>query len=311
MLNSFTKRKPSPAKPRVALAISEQSISLAQATEDGNVAWFDSLKTEQADQHPQLLKQLCQKHQINEHPCTWILYPNQYYLLLTDAIEVPDNELAQAARWKVKDLIDISINDALIDVFKIPGFGAGRMRKKMYVAATLKSYIQRYVEMIEGQGLQLDTISIAEFALRNILLRTTPDHQGMMVLCVHDPECEIVVLYQEDIYLIRRIKSVFPNKQSDDNVKQEFYQRITLELQRSYDYCISELGFSPPSQLKITPHANLTQEFCHTLQQQLHLPTSVMSAKDILPDTSKPLKSELYSSIFAIGGVMEANDATS
>src|SRR5690606_31362999 len=52
--------------------------------------------------------------------CTTLMGPNDYQLLLVEAPDVEATELRAAIRWRIKDLIDFHIDDAVIDVVEIP-----------------------------------------------------------------------------------------------------------------------------------------------------------------------------------------------
>ncbi len=43
-----------------------------------------------------------------------------------------DNELRAAVRWRIKDLIDFHIDDAVIDVFEMPAHARGGPNRMMY-----------------------------------------------------------------------------------------------------------------------------------------------------------------------------------
>ena len=53
-------------------------------------------------------------------PCRALLSTGSYQFLLTDAPNVPAAELGDALRWRIKDLINIPVNEAVIDAFMLP-----------------------------------------------------------------------------------------------------------------------------------------------------------------------------------------------
>ena len=66
-----------------------------------------------------------------------VLDPSAYRLLLVEAPDVPPEELRAAVRWRIKDLIDFHVDDAVIDVFEMPGHARGGARRMMYAVTAL------------------------------------------------------------------------------------------------------------------------------------------------------------------------------
>ena len=52
--------------------------------------------------------------------CIVVLNPKDYSLQLIEAPNVEPDELRSAVRWKIKDLLDMKLEDAAIDVFRVP-----------------------------------------------------------------------------------------------------------------------------------------------------------------------------------------------
>ncbi len=76
-----------------------------------------------------VLARVASDYDLERSRCTTVLDASEYSLLLTEAPDVPPDELRAAIRWRIKDLIDFHINDATLDVFDLPGEkAAGRTR---------------------------------------------------------------------------------------------------------------------------------------------------------------------------------------
>ena len=63
------------------------------------------------------IARLTRAHRLDDQICITTLNIGSYALLLVEAPDVPATELRAAIRWRVKDLIDFHIDDAVIDVF--------------------------------------------------------------------------------------------------------------------------------------------------------------------------------------------------
>ena len=91
-----------------------------------------------------------------------------YRLLLVEAPDVPADELRAAVRWRIKDLIDFHIDDAVIDVFEMPPHARGGPQRMMYAVTAKAEVVKREIERIESAGLKLGVVDIPELSLRNI-----------------------------------------------------------------------------------------------------------------------------------------------
>ncbi|MFN3234312.1 MAG: hypothetical protein ACE365_02710 [Gammaproteobacteria bacterium] len=103
----------------------------------------------------------------HEFEARYILSADDYQLIPTDAPNVPEEELSQAAPWVVKDLIDIPLEEAAIDCFLVP------VRKgqpaKCEVVVARKDDLMQQAKSIETLGVDLTFVSIEELALVNLL----------------------------------------------------------------------------------------------------------------------------------------------
>ncbi len=116
---------------------------------------------------PRALAAAVREHKLEGLPCVCVLSTDEYTLRLIDAPDVPDAELKDAARWLLKDSIDFSIEDAAIEVIRIPKRDEDQGYERIYAIALRKSRIERITALFKTSGLDLLAIDIDEMALRN------------------------------------------------------------------------------------------------------------------------------------------------
>ena len=114
--------------------------------------------------------------------CTTVLDQAEYSLLLTEAPDVPVEELRAAMRWRVKDLIDFHINDATLDVFDVPGERVAGRARQMYAVAARSAVIQKRVDLLDAANINLQVIDIIELAQRNLAGLLPEDARGVALL---------------------------------------------------------------------------------------------------------------------------------
>lgn len=190
-------------------------------------------------------------HGLKQARCTTMLDGSDYKLLVTEAPDVPAEELKAAVRWRVKDLIDFHINDATIDVFDLPGSGPAKTRS-MYAVVARNEAIKRRVDLLIGAGVNLDVIDIPELAQRNLAALLPEDANGVVFLTLRARDGLITVTKQGEIYLSRNLDvGMEAIEQTSD--RQAMYDRIALEVQRSLDYFDSHFRQAPITHLAVAP----------------------------------------------------------
>jgi MSHA biogenesis protein MshI len=140
-------------------------------------------------------------------PTVSVLNPAGYRLLLVEAPDVPADELRAAVRWRVKDLIDFHIDDAVIDVFEMPRHARGGPHRMMYAVTAKADVVKREIERIEGAGLKLDVVDIPELSLRNIATLLESEQRGAALLYLSERRSTLLLVRQGVLYLTRYIET--------------------------------------------------------------------------------------------------------
>src|ERR1039457_3699036 len=130
------------------------------------------------------LQQAAQEDELGRYRCgATLLQPAEYQLLMVDAPNVPREELKAAIRWRVKDLLDYHIDDAIMDVLDIPvDKDLPGKNRYMYAVAAKNEIVQGQVAQFELAKIPLQVIDIPETAQRNIaeLYETADRGIGML-----------------------------------------------------------------------------------------------------------------------------------
>ena len=197
-------------------------------------------------EQPALLKSLVSERGLADMPVNLVLHPATYQMLLLDAPDVPAEELRDAMRWRVKDLIAEPIEQVVVDAFCLPE-DAYRGRSRMaYCAVLSKAHMQAFGDLIKQAGLHLHSIDITAMAFRNLGLLAGADNMNIALLRLRSSEGLICVQNGADLYMARRIEQGLDNAGGD-------YGAVTLEIQRSLDYFESQLGKGYINRLLLFP----------------------------------------------------------
>lgn len=229
---------------RVGLAIQSDQLVLAHVDIRKGEPYLLHGRTaalESEKEAGKALEKLVKELELDGKQVSYVLSPDDYHLHLLEAPKVEPEELRAAVRWKVKDLLEMKVDDAAIDVFPVPK-EAYRGREMVYVVASQKSRIKNLVQMINNAGLEMAVIDIPELVMNNITRRFIDDSNGVAFMDLRRTGSTMNISLAGDMYLTRRI-----NTQLDPEVMQSpewssLKDRLVLEIQRSLDYYESQMG---------------------------------------------------------------------
>ena len=182
-----------------------------------------------------------------------VLSTQDYELVQIEAPEVHPSELRSAVRWKLRDIINFPINDAVIDVFDIPRQARYVETRMVFVVAARSEAVERVVRLIKPRVRGFDVMDIPEMCLRNLSAMLPQDEDGVALLALGDGFAQLVLTCQGTLYLARRIElgktasgDVVGGAPIDVDVT-----TVALEVQRSLDYYESHYDRPPISEIVI------------------------------------------------------------
>ena len=200
------------------------------------------------------LEKLRREADIGSHDFTTLLAPGEYQMLLVDAPNVPVNELKTAIRWKIKDGLNYHIDDATVDVLQIPAskYGSDRVQS-MYAIAAANDTVQKRIALFEQAKIQLDVIDIPETAQRNIAALFEQDDRALALLAFDDNGGLLTFTSGGELFLARRIEiTVGQLRDANETLREQYRDRVELELQRSLDYFDRQFNHLPVSRVLVS-----------------------------------------------------------
>lgn len=242
-------------------------------------------------------------------PVTSALPEGSYQLLLVEVPDVPDDEVANAIPWKIKDLLDSPVEDNVIEIFDMPSRNAGGSDRMAYAVAARRSAVAEHVGQMREAGVALDVISIPELCLRNIATRLPQDRDGVAFLHLTEDHGILTISRQGVLYLIRRIKrgSRALRDADSDFAVSEAQATFVLEVQRSLDYYESHFDRRPLSHLVLAPGSD-SGGLANALSEQLGLSVSNLDLNDVFDMQTSATPEEQGACLLAIGAGLRAAD---
>ena len=275
---SRTRREPG----WLAVSLSQTAIGYAHARRTGEGAWCVSLCGSRAV-GPQGLEQVGRALNFGRFQCTTMLDPGEYQMLLVEAPNVPLTEMKAAVRWKVKDMIDFHLDDATIDVLDIPEDPSGANRAhSIYAIAVKNEVVQACIKRFEDAHLPLAVIDIVETAQRNLGSLYETEERGVAMLYFAEEYGLLTITRGGELYLSRRLeigaRQIFG---ADGEQRDELFNRIVLELQRTLDHFDRQFRYVSIAKLMLGPE-RAESGIEAFLRSNLDLPVEVVRLPEVL-----------------------------
>lgn len=236
-------------------------------------------------------------------PCNLVLNSSDYQLLLVEAPDVPETELREAVRWRVKDLISMPVEAAAMDVFLLPADGSRGGKKMAYVVVSELDKIKSVAELVNNSGLVLDSIDIGELALRNLAYLKelgNPEGHGVAIVRLLEGNGTVSLYRRGNMYLSRRFKIAYGGGLLDDIPLDSFI----LEAQRSLDYYERQMGQQPPSVLYLCGENISEDKITLDVARGLSVPVKYLNLESALSAADNVEENLLHVCVAAVGGAL-------
>ena len=229
-----------------------------------------------------VLERLCKQYRLDRCSVTTLLPAKQYQLLSVEAPAVPQNEMKEAVRWQLKDLIDYPPEQATLDVIDIPANPAAASGRQglLFVAAAKSDAVQRLMRSFLDADVGLEVIDIYELAQRNIASLCADRDRGMAMLSFDDAAGYLTFSFNGELYMSRRIE-ISASQLRDTERQTQLFERIGLDVQRSTDGFERQFSHIPLNKLVLapSPFANALRDF---LGDYLTMPISVLDLAQVI-----------------------------
>ncbi len=302
MLNAW--RKKSSSQRRTALVTTPDGCALATTTRgvDGRYELLSCLSIEAPAAKQQAIIASWFAERQDFGLVGSVLDAADYQLLLVESPDVLPAELKAAVRWRLKDLIDFPVEDAVVDVFGIPEQARRTGAKMMYAVAAKRQAIDTQVAFLKSVVPGFEIIDIPELALRNLAARLPEAAEGLILLWLNSDSAQLLVIKDATLYVTRRVQ--FADRRHDaGSLDADDVDAIALELQRSMDYFESHYEQAPIGHLVIAPHGDASRNLATALGAQTAMRIQTFEVARVLK-VPPGLDLSARASLLAIGAAM-------
>ena len=195
-----------------------------------------------------------------------VLAPGEYQLLQIEAPAVPASEIRQAAAWRIRELIDYPIDQAVVDTFEPPE-AAQRGQPNVNVVVAHRAIVAERIGQIRAAGLRLGAIDIPELA-QGVVSERLPEARGGHALLALDEGDGLITVYRDgQQFLARTLDSGRVDVATDHGGAA--FEPLLLEIQRSFDYFESALSQPPLGALYLYPPDDAVDALARSAESNL------------------------------------------
>jgi len=249
-------------------------------------------------QKPFLEKKIAQ-FELNATPTTVIIPQNDYQIFLIEQSNVARNEKREAIRWRIAEYIDFPVEEAIVDYIEVPQKNKESNGALTYVIVTRKGIVDEYAGNIKSLGLNLASIDICQSALCEIAFQLDDADVGQALLHIEEHKSHIILFKNRTLYMMRDFDLGYQHIKESTEI-----QDLALEIQRSIDYCSSNLKNAGISRIVLTPMPERKSEILSNLSNILGLPVRMINYSEFIHETDKLTINQSNSSAFAIGAAI-------
>ena len=201
------------------------------------------------------LQRLRRELHLDRFSCATLLPARQYQMQLIDAPNVPEAEMKSALRWRLKDVLGYPVESATVDIMAIPTAQAAAGRgRSVYAVSARNQDIESRMRMFAQARIALRVIEVAEMAQRNLAILFESDRRALAMLSFSEEGGLLTFTARGELYLSRRIEiSLEQLIGVRAEMRDQLFERIALELQRSLDHFDRQFSNIPLARLLLAP----------------------------------------------------------
>lgn len=228
--------------------------------------------------------------------CTTVAPQGQSRLLAVEAPKVPPEELREAVRWRLNELLDYSPEDAVVDTLPMTVDLEGRPHPTtMHVVAAQRAQLAALAAPFFQAGIPLACIDVAEMAMRNVAALFAEAGGGAAFAWFRPAGSGIVFVARGELCMVRQFDPAAGDATTALATGDlRTLERIELGLQRSIDHFERNFSAVPISELLLAPFPGAPQLAAH-LAAHLTLPVRAVQLDGVLdlsgaPDLADPAR---------------------
>ena len=202
---------------------------------------------------------------LQKTPCVCLVANDDCDVYQVEKPEVEEAEMLQALTWKIKDLINYDVANAVVDCYPMPESSKNK-QKQVGVVTAREALVRSYIDSIKASAMQLTALDIHELARSNLQLVQASAGSSLALLTLNDHNGLLSIYHDTDLYVSRDFPLGLDQLALVTSEDESAFDALLLELQRSMDYFESFYGLGAVNQLRIFPQLRITEKMAMYLQ---------------------------------------------
>ncbi|MCP3675384.1 MAG: hypothetical protein GY829_13040 [Gammaproteobacteria bacterium] len=227
------------------------SICVTEPGPDGLVV-TQCISIQGSQPKAELLKKLIEEHNIPKGKVTLVLAVGEHKIHKLVRPSVEDAEINQSVIWLLKDRLDCSTEQAVVEIIDYPE--GCQLDDQIMVVQSSRDKIKNLVGIVIDAGLELKAIDITELLLGNVLQSYPGIEQGIALVLDHEEGATLLIYRGEYLYLLRQLTGItnfISCLPVDGNVVMA--DMLLLEIQRTLDYYDAQMRQPPLAGILLAP----------------------------------------------------------
>jgi MSHA biogenesis protein MshI len=308
MLRKFKRALAGNSRAGIALDGAQAGLARVRRLGDGRLSLaVRVLTTEGGDREwPDRAASHAASMDLKRTPVSAVLAEDAYQLQLVEMPNVPADELLAAVRWRLKDLIDFPVEEAVVELLEMPRHANPGNAPIAYAVVTRRSEVLQQIELMKRADLQMDVIDIPELCIRNIAVLLPQDADGVAFLHFTENCGYLTITRKGILHMTRRLETgrrELAAASTDKFALQERIASISLEVQRSLDYYESHYDCRPVTEIVLGPGADL-DVLPAALTEHLGLTVNRLGLEDLFILEDDVSAEEQGGSLLAVGAAL-------
>jgi MSHA biogenesis protein MshI len=299
-------KKSTAVKGRVGLAFGPSEVAVAVMRRDGGTLVLERCEILPVDPAggTGAVSAVIRAAGLPRMPVSTVLKPEDYQLALVEAPDVPPAELRAAMRWRLKETIDFRVEDAIIDVFDVPGQNRGGHGRMVYAVAARRSAVDRHAGALAGTT-ALDVVDVPELCLRNLAALLPAAAAGVALLYLGETAISIVLVRGRTFYFARQMAPQTASRpESPPGPAAPDVESVVLELQRSLDYYERHFDQPPITRIAVSPAGPRAAELALELGRETGFEVATLDL-NLLLHCATPVEAAAQAScLLAVGAAL-------
>ncbi len=211
------------------------------------------------------LKDWVRDNNLQRTPCNCLVANDDCDIYQVERPEVEDSEMIQAVTWKIKDMINYDVTNAVVDSYPMP-VSSKHKQQQVGVVAAREAVISSYIESIKATALELNTLDVHELVRSNLEIVQHSAEQSLALLTLTAGNGLLSVYHNTDLYVSREFPIGIDQLELASSEDESTFDALLLEIQRSVDYFESFYGIGAVTSLRVFPQLNATEKMAMYLQ---------------------------------------------